>query len=328
MSLLTPDRPIHPAINTTSPAGATTTTSTAGASASTRRIDRGSIDLTHSEKRFGTRRLTASVCLPARNEESTIGPLVRALRETLLRDRVADEVVVIDDRSSDFTANEAEMAGAVVHHSSSILPEFGPSLGKGDALWRSVAATTSDLILWCDADLESVDFNRLGELLEVLRTDPHAMLVKGYFDRLDEHGQRTTGGRVTELAARPLLALVAPQLGHIREPLSGMMAIRRSTAELLPFDADYGVDVGLLLDTNRLFGPRSIRQIGLGPLRHRNQPIESLAVQSGCVQRAILTRAGHHRSQLGGALHRPDRDSATLTTAQRPPLRSLLRKVN
>ena len=268
-------------------------------------------------------RQTASICIPARNEEGTIAKLVADLDSALRATGVVSEIIVLDDRSTDLTRLEAELAGATVHSSADVLSQFGPSRGKGDAMWRSLAASDGDIVLWCDGDLQDIDVRRLGSLVQRLRYDDSCVLAKGYFRRIDANGAVTPGGRVSELAIRPLLALLYPALSHIHEPLGGIYAIRRSAAEKLPFEADYGVDVGLLLDTMSTYGIEAVGQVDLGVLRHRNQTCEALAIQSACVQRAILTRCGFDRRHLGTTLQRRDHETAQITSPLRPPLRSL-----
>jgi glucosyl-3-phosphoglycerate synthase len=103
---------------------------------------------TYAHRRFPAERLaaertaTVSVCLPARDEAATIGPILRRLLP--LRERgVVDQVVVVDN-SSDGTAEIARSLGAEVHHQESLLPELGPVLGKGDAMWRSLSLLSGD----------------------------------------------------------------------------------------------------------------------------------------------------------------------------------------
>lgn len=271
-------------------------------------------------------RMTASICIPARNEERTIAKLVGDLDATLRSTGVVSEIVVVDDRSTDLTRLEAELAGATVHSSADILAQYGPSQGKGDAMWRSLAASTGDIVLWCDGDLQDFDVRGLAGLVKRLRHDDSCVLAKGYFRRVDEHGMVSPGGRVTELAIRPLLALLFPGASHIIEPLGGIYAMRRTAAERLPFEADYGVDVGLLLDTMLTYGAQSVGQLDLGILRHRNQTCEALAVQSACVARAVLTRSGFERQHLGTTLIRRGSDSTHITAPLRPPLHSLAAK--
>ena len=58
--------------------------------------------------------LTASICIPARNEERTISGLISDLDDTLKSTGIVSEIVVLDDRSTDLTRLEAELAGATV----------------------------------------------------------------------------------------------------------------------------------------------------------------------------------------------------------------------
>src|SRR6185312_11768514 len=111
---------------------------------------------TFSHRQFPLERLaerretTVSVCLPARNEARTIGRILEQL--TPLRElEIIDQVVVVD-HSTDGTGEIASRYGAEVHDQESLLPEHGPVLGKGDAMWRGLAMLTGELVCFLDAD--------------------------------------------------------------------------------------------------------------------------------------------------------------------------------
>ena len=114
-------------------------------------------------------------------------------------------------------------------------------------------------------------------------------MVKGFFRRNGEGGS-TSGGRVTELTARPLLQLLAPHLAHIREPLSGMFAARRSVMERISLEPDYGVDFAILADIVALVGRDAVAQVDLGHITHRHRSLDDLAGTAVQVARAILRR--------------------------------------
>ncbi len=238
---------------------------------------------------------SVSVCIPARNEAATVGALVRAVRQHPR----ADEVVVLDHASHDATAEQARAAGAHVISADALLPAFGPALGKGDVLWRSVEAARGDVIVWLDADLRSYSDIYLTRLVEPMDNDDAIALVRPDYPRT-LHGQATGGGRITDRTAKPLLRRWFPQLSHIRQPLAGEYAIRRLAATSVPFEIDYGVEVGLLIDIAANLGVDSIAQVPLPARVHRNRPIADLQEPAQQVERTILSRAG-----LGEKFTRP-----------------------
>jgi glucosyl-3-phosphoglycerate synthase len=260
-----------------------------------------------------------SVCLPARDEAETVGEIVTIVRKELLEQvGLVDEVLVLDDHSSDRTAQVAADAGARVVAVDDVLPELGPGEGKGEALWKSVAAAEGDLIVWCDADITDFGPRFVTGLVGPLLTGSEVDFVKGFYDRPlgpSAHG----GGRVTELVARPTIALLFPHLSSIVQPLAGEYAGRRSLLERLPFVQGYGVDLGLLVDIAELEGTGVLAQVDLGTRRHRNRPLDELGPQALAVLHTALRRAD---LDLGTAatLIRPDLEPVQVTVAERPPL--------
>jgi glucosyl-3-phosphoglycerate synthase len=236
---------------------------------------------------------TISVCIPAHNEEPTIGAIVTALRQELMVKRqLVDEIIVMDDRSTDDTARAAQGAGALVFATSEVCVADGPSQGKGDALARSVVAARGSILVWVDGDLQGMAPSIVARLVAPLLLNHQAHLTKGYFTRKQADGS-LAGGRVTELVAKPLLRLCFPNLIPPREPLSGMCAIRRTTAERLSFERDFGVDIGVVLDVYRKHGRFAIVDVDLGEITHRHHELSVLSVQATAVARSILSRAQH-----------------------------------
>src|SRR4051794_19006840 len=77
---------------------------------------------------------TISVCIPARNESATIGSIVRTIASALMHAvPLVDEILVIDDHSTDDTAAVALAAGARVAAAADLLPTYGSGHGKGEA---------------------------------------------------------------------------------------------------------------------------------------------------------------------------------------------------
>lgn len=274
------------------------------------------VALAEHKRRHGTR---VSVCLPARDEAGTVGGIVADVRRGLVDEiGLVDELLVLDDHSTDDTAAVAAAAGARVVQVDDVLPDQGPGAGKGEALWKSVAAATGDLVVWCDADITDFGTRFVVGLVGPLLLRPDIDFVKGFYDRPVD-GSAHGGGRVTELMARPVIATMFPHLASVVQPLSGEYAGRRSLLERLPFVEGYGVDLGLLVDVAELRGTEAIAQVDLGTRRHRNRPLDELGPQALAVLQTALRRAG---TGLGGpaSLVRPDVEPVVVGALERPPL--------
>ncbi|MGY1719862.1 glucosyl-3-phosphoglycerate synthase [Blastococcus sp. SYSU DS0552] len=252
-------------------------------------------------KRRGGHRV--SVVLPARNEEATVGRLVADLHAHWVRGvPLVDELVVVDSDSTDATADVARAAGADVVATTDVLPAMGTRRGKGEALWKSLAATTGDLVVFLDADLLGDVAHYVPGLLGPLLTDPQVSYVKGCYTRPLSVGgaeQPAGGGRVTELTARPLLNALWPELAGFVQPLGGEYAGRRAALEQVPFVSAYGVEVGLLVDLLGLGGLSSLAQVDLGERRHTSQSVEALGEMAGQVVATVLARAACTRQPSG-----------------------------
>ncbi|MDQ3985079.1 MAG: glucosyl-3-phosphoglycerate synthase [Actinomycetota bacterium] len=234
------------------------------------------------------------VCLPALDEAETIGPIVSSIRSHLVeRSALVDELIVIDSGSRDGTAEIAGREGAIVHRVQDLPPEaIRPSRGgKGEALWRSVAVASSDLVVWLDADLRNFGPHFVTNLVWPLLLDESLVMVKGFYERplSRDHDKMTPdGARVTEIAARPLLQLLYPKLKGVIQPLAGECAIRRAAALEIPFTTGYGVDIGLLIEVVERYGLFSLGQSDLGTRIHRNRDVQALGRTAFQVMQTVL----------------------------------------
>jgi glucosyl-3-phosphoglycerate synthase len=268
--------------------------------------------------------VSVSVCLPARDEEATVGHTVATVRRTLMEHvPLVDEVIVIDDGSEDATAEAAAWEGALVYGSADILPELAAGTGKGNALWKSLYVSSGDLVVWLDADVFNFGSHFVTRLLEPLLTDPAVGFVKGYYRRplfSDPRG----GGRVTELMARPVLSALFPELTTFVQPLAGEYAGRRTLLESVPFVQGWGVEIGLLIDLSARYGAEIFAQADLGVREHRNRPLDQLAPQAMAVLLTALRRAGITDERLAHSLIRytddGDLEVVALETRERPPM--------
>ena len=144
--------------------------------------------------------------------------------------------------------------------------------------------------------------------------------VKGFYRRPFRHGRHDVapdgGGRVTQLAARPLLAAFYPELAGIHQPLAGEIAARRALLERMAFDTGYGVDIALLLDVSAEVGIGALAQVDLDSRQNRHQPLADLGPMAGAVLGAVTQRLRRAGRMTGATAGRPP--------AERPPHASLL----
>ncbi len=274
-----------------------------------------------------------SVVLPALDEEATVGAIVAAIVPFTEGPRpLVDELVVMDSGSTDRTIEVATAAGARVVRRTDVLAELEPLPGKGEVLWRSLAATTGDVVCYIDSDLIDFDPAFVPALLGPLLAEEGVGLVKGFYRRplrVETSEVDTGGGRVTELLVRPLLGALRPELGGVVQPLGGEYAGTRELLESLPFAAGYGVEIGLLLDTHTARGLDAIAQVNLGVRKHRNRSLLQLGVMARQILAAALSRCGVE--DAGGALTQFVQiggewlpSSTAVVVAERRPMREVL----
>src|SRR5690606_9761381 len=116
---------------------------------------------------------TVSVVLPAKDEQETVGTIVTTIRESLVEQiPVVDEIVVIDSRSTDETAKVAARAGATVYAQDDILSDLPGLWGKGEALWKSLAVTNGDIVVFVDSDIRNFGTHFVTGLVGPLLADP------------------------------------------------------------------------------------------------------------------------------------------------------------
>ncbi|MCX2968847.1 glucosyl-3-phosphoglycerate synthase [Streptomyces sp. TRM70308] len=279
-------------------------------------------------KRAAGARGSVSVVLPALNEEATVGDIVARIRSELMTARVplVDELVVVDSGSTDRTGDVAAAAGAKVVHRDALLPRIPAVPGKGEVLWRSLLATSGEIVCFVDADLRDFRSRFVSGIVGPLLTEPSLQLVKGMYDR-PLGDSPAGGGRVTELVARPLLNLHWPRLAGFVQPLGGEYAARRSLLERMPFPVGYGVELALLVDALHAVGLDALAQVDVGVRKHRNQDGQALGRMAAAIYRTAqlrLSGAPLTRPELTQFDRVPDGGFAPRThrvdTIERPPM--------
>lgn len=174
-----------------------------------------------------------TVAIVAAKNSSKVGRTVAAL----LSSGVLDEVVVIDDGSTDDTAKVALDAGATVLR-------FDLNRGKGAALAVGIdARPTADRYLLVDADLAETAAATV-ELIEPV-ADGRADLAIAEFPPA---GGRGGLGRIKQLSRSIVRRLCDFES---REPLSGQRCIDGDLARSLRLAPRFGVEVGMTVDAVR-----------------------------------------------------------------------------
>ena len=212
-----------------------------------------------------------SVIIPAYNEEETVAKVVGVVKKAAY----VDEIIVVNDGSSDQTESEAIKAGAkVINHET--------NKGKGEALKTGYKQSECDIIAFIDADIHNLTSAKVESMIKPIlegKTD----ITKTKFSR--------ASGRVTELTAKPLLNFFFPEISF-EQPLSGQFAARKEVLKKINFESDYGVDVGIVIDADVL--GISILEVDIKAIKHNMSPLSELNLMANEVVRTIIGRANKY----------------------------------
>ncbi len=212
-----------------------------------------------------------SVIIPAYNEEKNIDKVILIAKNNI----DVQEIIVVDNLSTDNTSEKAKNAGAKVITCN--------NQGKGYAMEAGLKVAKNEIIVFLDADIK----NYREDIIKIL-TKP---LIEGKVDFVKSTFKRV-GGRVTQLVAKPLLNILFPEMYKFSEPLSGMVAGKKSMLEDIEFEKDYGVDIGILLDI--LSMRCTVEEVNIGNIEnisHNSNTTEWLSKMSTEVMKSILKRA-------------------------------------
>lgn len=173
-----------------------------------------------------------SVLAPAHNEEESVGPLIREIVAALDGTRRSFEIVVVDDGSTDATAerlrallpDEPRLRVIALTGGSS-----GRAAGQSAALRAGIEAARGEIVAMLDADGQNdpAELPRLLDLLESTGAD----LVQGDRSAVRQDGPvRSASSWVGRMARRMLLG------DAIRDTGCSLRVMRRAVALALPLE--------------------------------------------------------------------------------------------
>lgn len=192
---------------------------------------------------------TVTAIIPAHNESDLIGLTVKAAKQI----PHVSQVIVVDDASTDGTAEVAEQAGA---DSVIVLNE---NKGKGGALNAAWPYAEGSILLLLDGDL-GASAAQGEEILHPVFDGDADMTIAIFCNASDEpetgtpaQAARSGGfGTVVRVARAGIRAMTGTK---IMAPLSGQRAIRRDVVEKIGgFAPKFGVEVALTIDVLRMGG--------------------------------------------------------------------------
>ena len=160
-----------------------------------------------------------SVIIPAHNEEKQIQRVIKTIRGK----DIVNQIIVVDNASTDRTQKLARQAGAEIVEC--------PQKGKGYAMEKGLKCANNGIVVFIDGDIANYSKDLIYKLANPIIND-EADFVKSMFER--------QGGRVTELVAKPMLDILFPDIYKFSQPLSGMIAAKKSLLDQIEFEKDYG----------------------------------------------------------------------------------------
>ncbi len=176
-----------------------------------------------------------TVIIPAFNESRKIGATIDSIKEIGL----IDNIIVVDDGSTDNTADIAEKKGATVI-------KLDENRGKGNALnvgLENSRYDKSDIVVFLDADVGGSG-SEIVKIINPIINEKCDVAIAKFKD-----GVKPGGFGLVKLSARFGAKLLTGV--YVHSILSGQRAFAADTLEKLIVEKGYGAEVGMTIDLIR-----------------------------------------------------------------------------
>jgi HAD superfamily phosphoserine phosphatase-like hydrolase len=229
------------------------------------------------EKKY--QKFTAVV--PSYNEEKRCCHVIKEL----LKIKYLDELIFVDDGSTD---NTEKVVNECTNDPRFHYVPHKKNKGKGAALKTGVKKAKNEVILFLDADLMNITYQKIKKIVDPVLTD-EVDVSRGAF--------RRARGRVTEYAVKPMMRVLFPEM-YFEQPISGQVCAKKSFLTEVDFESNFGVDIGILFDAIQA-GERIV-EVDIGWLEHKASDDASIARMSEQVLETMIKKAGliQHKYKL------------------------------
>jgi len=152
-----------------------------------------------------------SLIIPAYDEVGRLGASLERIFDYLKAGNIAAEIIVVDDGSSDGTADAAETVFARHPEVEAKVIRYEPNRGKGYAVRTGLTAARAEIALFSDADL-STPIEEMNKLTDpIRRADVDVAFGSRALDRsligTHQPWRREQGGKVINFIIRKMTGL-------------------------------------------------------------------------------------------------------------------------
>lgn len=216
-----------------------------------------------------------SVVVPARNEAETIASVIRYLTS----EPAVDEVIVVNNNSTDETAEIAKTEGATVVNET--------RQGMGHAFKAGCAVARNDWVMKVDADLDRFEPGLVPRLAD--GRAPGVGLIKGAWqDPADSMP-------MTRLLVKPAVLAMCPGLAHLRAPNSGIYLLNKSCIAHAEMTGDYAVDIDAMM---RVYSVGlDIAEVDIGEIDNDPRDVGHYSAMAAQIMRYFLDRNAEDASE-------------------------------